>query len=195
MPIWQPPRNPGANRTLRVLIACEFSGKVRDAFTSRGHKAVSCDLMASETPGEHYTGHVQDIIHDNWDMMIAFPPCTYLANSGNRWHAGSEERTQALEFIRWLMTRDIEHIAIENPAGAISSRIRKPDQVIQPWWFGKGEVKTTCLWLKGLPKLVPTDVVEGREQRVWKMGESGNRWKERSRTYDGVARAMANQWG
>ena len=196
MPIYQPPvyTNPGIDRRLRILIACEFSGRVRNAMTARGHYALSCDFLSSETPGEHYKGDVADIIDNAWDMMIAFPPCTYLANSGNRWHAGSEQRTEALHFIRKLLNAPIEYIALENPSGAISSRIRKPDQVIQPWQFGEGEVKTTCLWLKRLPKLEPTCIVEGRIQRVWREGEGPHRWRNRSRTYQGIAQAMAEQW-
>lgn len=181
---------------VRVLVACEFSGTVRDAFTARGHDAVSCDLLPSETPGPHYQGDVLDILGDGWDLMIAHPPCTHLAVSGARWFAEKrEEQAQALDFVRALLDAPIPRIALENPVSVISSRIRKPDQIVQPWHFGHGEVKATCLWLKGLPPLVPTDVVDGREARVWRMPPGPDRWKERSRTFTGLAAAMADQWG
>ena len=183
---------------MRVLVACEYSGAVRDAFIKLGHDAMSCDLLPSEKPGPHYQGDVIDIIGDEWDIMIAFPPCTYLASSGLHWNSvrpGRAEKTErALEFVRQLMTAPIPRIAIENPVGVISTRLRKPDQIIQPWQFGHGETKATCLWLKNLPLLTPTKIVEGREQRVWKMSQTENRWKERSRTYEGIANAMADQW-
>ena len=181
---------------MRVLVACEYSGRVRDAFIRRGHDAMSCDLLPTETPGPHYQGDVRDVIEDGWDLMIAHPPCTHLAVSGARWFKDKQsEQVEALEFVQMLMDAPIPMIAIENPVSVISSRIRKPDQVIQPWQFGHGETKATCLWLKGLPKLTPTNVVEGREARVHRMPPSPDRWKERSRTYQGVADAMAAQWG
>lgn len=183
---------------MRVLVACEFSGVVRDAFTARGHFAMSCDLLPSETPGPHHQGDVLDVLWMPWDLMIAHPPCTDLAVSGARWFPakvadGSQQR--ALDFVRALLDAPIPRIALENPVSIISSRIRKPDQVIQPWMFGHGEVKATCLWLKGLPRLVPTEVVDGRVARVHRMPPGPDRWKERSRTFTGIAAAMADQWG
>lgn len=182
---------------MRVLVACEFSGTVRDAFTELGHYAVSCDLMETETSGYHYQGYVQTLLFDGlWDLMIAHPPCTYLAVSGARWFKERRElQNNALDFVQTLMDAPIPRIAIENPISIISSCIRKPDQIIQPWQFGHGETKSTCLWLKGLPKLRPTCIVEGRESRIHKMPPSVNRQKERSRTYKGIAEAMAKQWG
>ena len=181
---------------MRALVACEFSGKVRDAFTARGHYALSCDLLPSERPGEHILGDVRDILSDGWDLMVAHPPCTHLAVSGARWFKyKQQEQQEALEFVIELMEAPIPKICIENPISIISTRIRKPDQVIQPWQFGHGEVKATCLWLKNLPKLTPTHIVEGREARVHKMPPGPDRWKERSRTYPGIAEAMAEQWG
>ena len=180
---------------MRVLVACEFSGIVRDAFIKRGHYAMSCDLLASEKEGPHYMGDIMNIIYDNWDLMIAFPPCTHLAVSGARWFVNKvEEQKNALLFVKRLMDADIYKICIENPISIISTRIRKPDQIIQPWMFGHGETKKTCLWLKNLPKLTPTNIVIGREQRVFRMPPSKNRWKERSRTYAGIAQAMSEQW-
>jgi hypothetical protein len=180
---------------MRILIACEYSGTVRDAFINAGHDAVSCDLLPTEVPGPHYQGDVTDILNDGFDMMVAHPPCTHLAVSGARWFKDKvEQQREALDFVRLLMNAPIPRIAIENPVSIISSRIRKPDQVIQPWQFGHGETKATCLWLKGLPKLVPTNVVEGREQRIHKMPPSPDRWKLRSTTYKGIAAAMAQQW-
>ena len=180
---------------MRILIACEYSGTVRDAFISAGHDAVSCDLLPSESPGPHYQGDVTDILNDGFDMMVAHPPCTHLAVSGARWFKDKvKQQREALDFVRLLMDSPIPRICIENPVSIISSRIRKPDQVIQPWMFGHGETKATCLWLKGLPKLTPTNIVEGREQRIHKMPPSPDRWKERSRTYAGIAAAMAQQW-
>ena len=180
----------------RVLVACEFSGTVRDAFTAMGNYALSCDLLPSETPGEHYQGDVRDILGDGWDILIGHPPCTHLAVSGARWFKDKQkEQKEALEFVQELMEAPIPKIAIENPISIISSRIRKPDQIIQPWMFGHGETKTTCLWLKNLPKLHPTNIVEGREAKVHKMPPAPDRWKERSRTYPGIAQAMAAQWG
>ncbi len=180
---------------MKILIACEYSATVREAFRLAGHDAMSCDLLPTEIPGNHYQGDVFDIINDDWDMMIAHPPCTHLSVSGARWFKDKKvEQAGALEFVRRLMNAPIEKIAIENPISIISSKIRKPDQIIQPWMFGHGETKATCLWLKNLPKLMPTNMVEGRENRVWKMPPSKDRWKERSRTYAGIAAAMAAQW-
>lgn len=181
---------------MRVLVACEFSGTVRDAFCQCGHTAVSADILPSETPGDHYLGDVRDILSDGWDLMIAHPPCTHLAVSGARWFKNkSEEQVQALLFVKELMAAPIPRIAIENPISIISSHIRKPDQVIQPWQFGHGETKATCLWLKNLPRLRPTHIVNGREQRIHNMPQGPDRWRERSRTFPGVAHAMAAQWG
>lgn len=181
---------------MRVLVACEFSGRVRDAFIQRGHEAMSCDLLPTESPGPHYQGDVRDLLNDTWDLMIAHPPCTHLAVSGARWFKYKQkEQAEALEFVRTLLDANIPRIALENPVSVISSRIRKPDQVIQPWQFGHGETKTTCLWLKNLPKLVPTNIVEGRENRIHKMPDSKNQAKLRSLTYTGIAEAMADQWG
>lgn len=181
---------------MRVLIACEYSGTVRDAFIARGHDALSCDLLETELPGPHYRGDVRDVLSDGWDLMICHPPCTHLAVSGARWFKDKQaEQAQALDFVRLLLDAPIPRIALENPVSIISSRIRKPDQIIQPWMFGHGETKATCLWLKGLPHLIPTDIVDGREARVHKMAPSPDRWKERSRTYAGIAAAMASQWG
>lgn len=182
---------------MRILIACEYSGKVREAFRKLGHDAWSCDLLpADDNSPYHYQGDVFDIIDDNWDMMIAHPPCTHLAVSGARWFKDKrEEQAEALEFVQTLLNAPIQMIALENPISIISSKIRKPDQIIQPWQFGHGETKATCLWLKNLPKLLPTDIVEGRENRVHRMPPSPDRWKLRSETYQGIADAMANQWG
>ena len=181
---------------MRVLVACEYSGRVRDAFIARGHQALSCDLLPTEVDGPHYQGSVLDILDAGWDLMIAHPPCTHLAVSGSRWFKNKlAEQEEALVFVRALMDAPIPRIAIENPVSIISSRIRKPDQIIQPWQFGHGETKATCLWLKGLPKLSPTHIVDGRENRVHRMPPSPDRWKERSRTYEGIAQAMAEQWG
>jgi len=181
---------------MKILVACEYSGKVRDAMRRRGHEAVSCDLLPTDTPGPHYQGDVFDIIDDKWDMMIAFPPCTHLAVSGARWFEQKQKQQKAaLQFVKDLMNAPIKHIAIENPISIISSHIKKPSQVIQPWMFGHGETKATCLWLKNLPLLRPTNIVEGREQRIWKLPPSEYRWKIRSQTYTGIAEAMAEQWG
>jgi len=193
---------------VRVLIACEYSGTVRDAFVAAGHNALSCDYLPSESPGQHYRGDVRDILGDCWDMMIAFPPCTYLCSSGLHWAkrtVGRQVRTDAaLWFVRELMDAPIPKIAIENPIGCISTKIRKPDQIIQPWQFGHAESKATCLWLRGLPILEPTKVLSLPTSGRWenqtssgqnKIGPSPNRWKDRSRTYRGIADAMAEQWG
>jgi site-specific DNA-cytosine methylase len=180
---------------MKVLVACEYSGVVRDAFRALGHDAMSCDLLPTDVEGPHYQGDVRDILADGFDLMIAHPPCTHLAVSGARWFKDKvQQQQEALDFVRLLMNAPIPRICIENPVSIISSRIRKPDQVIQPWQFGHGETKATCLWLKGLPKLTPTNIVEGREQRIHKMPPSPDRWKERSRTYAGIAAAMAQQW-
>lgn len=180
---------------MKVLIACEYSGRVRDAFLMMGHDAISCDLLTSETDGPHYQGNVIDILSDGWDLMIAHPPCTHLAVSGSRWFKyKTVEQEQALDFVRVLMNAPIPRIAIENPISVISTRIRKPDQIIQPWMFGHGETKATCLWLKGLPLLTPTKIVDGREAKVHRMAPGPDRWKNRSRTYQGIAEAMASQW-
>ena len=181
---------------MRVLVACEYSGVVRDAFTRKGHYAMSCDLLDTEVIGEHYKGDVRDVINDGWDLMICHPPCTHLAVSGARWFKEKQkEQAEALEFVELLLNAPIHQICLENPISIISSRIRKPDQIIQPWQYGHGETKATCLWLKNLPLLKPTNIVEGREARVHKMPPSPNRWKERSRTFQGIADAMAQQWG
>jgi site-specific DNA-cytosine methylase len=180
---------------MRVLVACEFSGVVRDAFRARGHEALSCDLLPTETPGPHYQGDVRDILADGWDLMVAHPPCTHLAVSGARWFTEkAREQEEALEFVRVLLSAPIPRICLENPVSIISSRIREPDQIIQPWEFGHGETKATCLWLKNLPPLRPTKIVEGREQRIHLMPPGPDRWRERSRTFSGVAEAMAEQW-
>jgi len=181
---------------VKVLIACEYSGVVRDAFLKQGHNAISCDLLPTEQPGPHYEGDVLDILNNGWDLMIAHPPCTHLAVSGARWFKDKQqEQKEALDFVRILLDAPIKHIALENPVSVISSKIRKPDQIIQPWQFGHGETKKTCLWLKNLPPLQPTNIVEGREQRIWKLPPSKDRWKLRSITYQGIANAMAEQWG
>ncbi len=181
---------------MKILIACEYSRTVREAFSKLGHDAWSCDILETEIPGNHLQCDVREILGDGWDMMIAHPPCTHLAVSGARWFKDKKvEQAEALEFVRLLLAAPIKRIALENPISIISSHIRKPDQIIQPWQFGHGETKATCLWLQNLPKLQPTNIVEGREQRIWKMPPGENRWKERSRTFEGIAQAMANQWG
>lgn len=182
---------------MRVLVACEYSGRVRDAFLKKGHYALSCDFLPCESDqsGDHYQGDVTNILDHGWDLMIAHPPCTHLAVSGARWFKDKQkEQQEALDFVKLLMEVPIEKIAIENPISIISSKIRKPDQIIQPWQFGHGETKATCLWLKNLPKLIPTNIVEGREARIHKMAPGPDRWKERSRTFQGIADAMAEQW-
>lgn len=184
-------------KKLHILVACEFSGVVTRAFREKGHHAWSCDVLAAEyEPSHHIMGDVLKVLNRGWDMMIAHPPCTHLAASGARWWKDkAKEQADALEFVIQLLNAPIEKIALENPVGKISTAIRKPDQIIQPWQFGHGETKATCLWLKGLPKLVPTDIVESREARVHKMPQSKDRWKKRSITYKGIANAMAQQWG
>jgi len=183
----------------KILIACEYSGRVRDAFIKNGHDAVSCDLLPSDSDfGPHYQGNICDILDNDWDMIIAFPPCTDLAVSGARWfkEKQADGRQQAsIDFFMQFANHPCKKIAIENPIGIMSTKWRKPDQIIQPWQFGHGETKATCLWLKGLPKLTPTNIVKGREQKIWKMGPSEERSKLRSLTYQGIADAMADQWG
>ena len=183
---------------MRVLVACEFSGIVRDAFIREGHEAMSCDLLETERPGYHFMGDIRELLNWGWrwDLMIAHPPCTYLAVSGARWfQKRQKEQADALDFVRMLMDAPIKRIAIENPISVISTKIRKPEQIIQPWMFGHGETKATCLWLKNLPKLTPTNIVDGREQRIHKMPPSPYRWKKRSESYRGIGEAMAAQWG
>lgn len=183
--------------TLRVLIACEFSGRVRDAFRSRGHDAWSCDILPTDAdPRFHIQGDVLEVLGDDWDLMVAHPPCTHLAVSGARWFKDKQiEQAEALGFVKLLLDAPIEKIALENPVSVISSRIRKPDQIVQPWQFGHGETKATCLWLKNLPYLTPTNVVDGRAAAVHRMPPGPDRWKLRSLTYQGIADAMAEQWG
>lgn len=190
---------------MKVLVACEYSGRVRDAFIARGHDAMSCDLLPTEVPGPHHQGDVFDVIGDGWDLMVAHPPCTYLANSSVIWlmpgGVRNEERWAKMEqgaaFFRSLLEAPIPRIAVENPI--IHGHARRligagQNQVVQPWQFGHGETKATCLWLKNLPPLMPTEVVDGREQRVWRLPPGPDRWKERSRTFPGIAEAMADQW-
>lgn len=181
---------------MRVLVACEFSGLVREAFRDIGHDAWSCDLLPTEIAGAHLEEDVLRVIKQGWDLMIGHPPCTHLAVSGARWFKDKEqEQREAIEFFMKLANAKIEKIALENPISIMSTKWRKPDQIIQPWQFGHGETKATCLWLKNLPLLQPTNIVEGRESRVHKMPPSENRWRERSRTFEGIAKAMAKQWG
>lgn len=217
----------------RVLVACEYSGRVRDAFKAAGCVAMSCDLLDAETPGNHYKGDVRDVLYRGWDLLIAHPPCTYLAASGMHWTTRGLRDPQltedALAFVRLLLDAPVPYIALENPIGAINSRIRKPDQTIHPWQFGEDASKATCLWLKGLPQIQATEMVEpryvccglelpdgvglygcpnccgdkGKARPRWgnqcnsgqnKLSPNVNRWKDRSRTYQGVADAMASQW-
>ena len=183
---------------MRILIACEFSGIVMEAFKAKGHDVWSCDLLPTEIPGQHIQGDVLEILDEEWDLMIAHPPCTHLSVSGAKHFAAKRldgRQQSAVSFFMALARAPIPRIAIENPVCIMSSMWRKPDQVIQPWQFGHGETKATCLWLKGLPLLRPTDVVEGRENRIHRMPPSADRWKERSRTFKGIAEAMAEQWG
>ena len=185
---------------MRVLVACEYSGRVRDAFIAAGHEAMSCDLLPTDAPGPHYQGDLFDVIDYPWDLAIVHPPCTDLAVSGARHFEAKrlDGRQQASVAFFMRIVRRSEHVpmvAIENPICIMSSLWRKPDQVIQPWQFGHGETKATCLWLKGLPLLTPTDVVDGRDDRIHKMPPSADRWKLRSTTYQGIANAMAEQWG
>ena len=196
---------------MRVLIACEFSGRVRDAFAAKGHRAVSCDFEPAETPGHHVQGDVRELLNDGWDLMIAHPPCTYLTSSGLHWNKRDPTRQvktdMALAFVMELMNAPIPMIALENPVGRIGTAYRKADQIIQPYQFGHDASKATCLWLKGLPVLKPTEYVPPRivsGKKRWanqtdsgqnRLTPSPDRWKERSRTYAGIARAMAEQWG
>lgn len=201
---------------MRVLIACEFSGVVRRAFVKRGHDAYSCDLLDSDDgepsyglpdiqpgrslDGKHYKCDVLLCLNDGysppWDLIIAFPPCTHLAVSGARWFKDKViEQKEAISFFMRFLSANCQKVAIENPIGIMSTHYRKPDQIIQPWQFGHGETKSTCLWLKNLPKLVPTNIVEGRHGRVWREPPGPDRWKKRSITYQGIADAMAEQWG
>ncbi len=193
---------------MRVLVACEFSGVVRDAFIAKGHDAWSCDLLPTEKPGNHMQGDVLAVLDDAWDLMIAHPPCTYLCSSGLHWNkriSGREELTkESLSFVFKLLNAPIGRIALENPIGCISSKYRKPDQIIQPWQFGHSESKATCLWLKNLPRLTPTNILGKPKSGRWdnmtasgqnKLAPSPNRWKLRSVTYQGIADAMAEQWG
>jgi len=183
---------------VKVLVACEFSGTVRDAFVALGHDAMSCDLLPTDKGGPHYQGDIRDVLHYPWDLMIAHPPCTNLSVSGaahfakKKWGGGQQA---SASFFMLLAKADIPMIAVENPVCIMSSLWRKPDQIIQPWQFGHGETKATCLWLKNLPKLTPTDVVSGREPRLHWLPPSPDRWKIRSRTFSGIAKAMAEQWG
>lgn len=183
---------------MRVAVICEFSGVVRNAFTTAGHDAISFDLLPTEIPGQHWQGDIMELPIDYWtqfDLAVCHPPCTCLAVSGARWFKEKlEEQEAALDFVRYLMGLPIKMIAVENPISIISSRIRKPDQIVQPWQHGHGETKATCLWLKNLPLLQPTNIVGGRENRVHRMTPGPDRWKERSRTYTGIAAAMAEQW-
>lgn len=185
-------------KKLRVLIACEYSGAVRDAFIARGHDAMSCDLLPTDAPGPHYQGDVRDVLDFPWDLMIAHPPCTHLSVSGARHFEAKRmdgRQQAAVSFFMALIKADIPRIAVENPVFIMSSLYRKPDQIIQPWQFGHGETKATCLWLKGLPKLSPTQIVEGRDDRIHRLPPTADRWKIRSATYPGIAASMAEQWG
>ena len=185
---------------MRVLVACESSGTVRDAFIRAGHDAMSCDILPTDSPGPHYQGDVFDVIDYPWELMIGHPPCTHLSVSGSRHFAEKklDGRQQAAVSFFMRLIRQSAHIpmvAIENPVCIMSSLYRKPDQIIHPWQYGHGETKATCLWLKGLPLLQPTNIVEGREARIHRMPPSPDRWKERSKTFQGIADAMASQWG
>lgn len=196
---------------MRVLVACEYSGRVRDAFTKLGHYALSCDLLPTDAPGNHYQGDVLDVINDGWDLMIAHPPCTYLSVSGMHWTTRGlrdpKLTEDALDFVNVLLNAQIDKIALENPISVISSRIRKPDQIITPYQFGHDASKKTCLWLKNLPLLKQTEFIEPRivnGKKRWgnqtdsgqnKLAPSDDRWKKRSETYEGIANAMAEQWG
>ena len=193
---------------MRVLVACEYSGRVRDSFLTHGHDAMSCDLLETEVPGPHYQGPVEDVLNDGWDLMVAHPPCTHLAVSGSR-HFGQKiadgSQAAALDFVRLLMAAPIDRWCIENPVSVISSAIRPPDQIIQPWEHGHEKQKSTCLWLNNLPRLKPSKIVSkgefvitagGNKLPAWySMPPSPDRWKERSRTFEGVAEAMGDQWG
>jgi len=184
---------------MKVAVICEFSGVVRDAFIKQSHDAISFDILPTESEGPHLQGDILDLPFNSWkefDLAICHPPCTHLAVSGARWFKEkSKEQEEALNFVKYLMLLPVPKICIENPVSIISGRIRKPDQCIQPWQFGHGETKKTCLWLKNLPKLKPTDIVDGRDNRVHKCSPGPERWRERSRFYPGIAEAMATQWG
>lgn len=183
---------------MKILVACEFSGIVRDAFRANGHDAISCDLLPTELEGPHYQGDIRDILYDKWDMILAFPPCTHLASSGARWFKEKQKdgrQQNGIDFFNLFTDLDCPKVAIENPIGIMSTHYRKPDQIIQPWQYGHGETKSICLWLKGLPRLKPTNIVEGRETRIWYMSPSPDRAKERSRFFSGIAQAMVDQWG
>ncbi len=196
---------------MRVLVACEYSGVVRDAFIAAGHDAMSCDLLPTDVPGPHCMGDVRDVLSGGWDLMVAHPPCDYLCVSGMHWtKRGLRDpklTEDALDFVKLLMDAPIRLVAIENPVGVISTRIRRPDQIIQPYQYGHDASKKTCLWLKNLPLLRPTGFVEPRlvdGKERWanqtdsgqnRLGPSEDRWKERSKTYEGIAKAMAEQWG
>ena len=183
---------------MRILIGCEFSGVVRDAFIRKGHDAISCDLLPTDLPGPHYQCDVLDVLDEGWDLAIFHPPCTHLAVSGAKHFAEKRKdgrQQAAIDFFMHLASANIEQVAIENPVCIMSTHWRKPDQIIQPWQFGHGETKATCLWLKGLPPLKPTNIVDGRSARVHRMPPSKDRWKLRSITYQGIADAMADQWG
>jgi hypothetical protein len=189
-----------SKKKLKVLIACEESQAVCIAFREHGHEAYSCDILpcSGVHPEWHIRGDVLEHLDDGWDMMIAFPPCTHLAVSGARWFkekSASGVQQKSIEFFMKLINANIHKIAVENPIGIMSKHYHKSDQIIQPWQFGHGETKSTCLWLKNLPLLIPTDIVEGREQRIWKMSPGPNRSYERSKTYIGIAKSMAEQWG
>ena len=184
---------------MKVIVICEFSGIVRDAFRELGHDAISCDLLPSERPGPHIQGDIRnipDLDLSIFDLAICHPPCTHLAVSGARWFKDkAQEQEEALDFVQWLLALPVPRIALENPVSVISSRVRKPDQIVQPWMFGHPETKATCLWLKNLPKLTPTNIVGGRAHKVHLEPPGPDRWKNRSRTYTGFAKAMAEQWG
>lgn len=181
---------------IKILIACEFSGIVRDAFLKKGHDVWSCDLIETEKKGNHFLCNVLKIINQNWDMMIAHPPCTHLAVSGARWFKNKkQEQKDAIDFFMKLINAPIKKICVENPISIMSTKYKKPNQIIQPWQFGHGETKATCLWLKNLDKLKPTKIVEGRLSRIHQMAPSKNRSKLRSITYQGIADAMVEQWG
>lgn len=195
---------------MKILVACEFSGVVRDAFIARGHEAMSCDLIPTESPGPHYEGDVRDVLGNGWDLMIAHPPCTYLSSSGMHWtRRGKRHQSltdEAIDFVKILMKAPVKHMALENPVGVISTLIRKPDQIVQPWMFGHDASKATCLWLRNLPPLEPTGIVKPRMvngKKRWanqtdsgqnKLSPSDDRWKKRSATYPLIAKAMADQW-
>ncbi len=191
---------------MKVLIACEYSGVVRDAFIKRGHDAWSCDLLPTDSSGPHIQGNVLEILNQGWDLMVAHPPCTHLAVSGARWFKNKQvEQKEALDFVKALLNAPINKIALENPISIISTEVRQPDQIVQPWMFGHEMTKSTCLWLKNLPLLVPTNIVGKGKKHITKSGksipewynlpETKDRWKKRSKTFEGFAKAMAEQWG